>query len=113
MGMEQKEMRQVQVDVSKVSPLFADEVIVAAKIKAFKQGEKKFGKEGNVELIFLDQMTQPPKAISRVVISMHTAAGLLKILGENIQKMEKDLKSKEMPKQPVQVVEKRDKGYLG
>jgi len=109
---EQKEMRSVQVDVSKTKPLFADEVIVASKIKAFKD-EKKVEKEGNIELIFLDQLAVPPKAISRVVVSRHTAQGLLKILNENLQKMDKDLKDRSMPKQQVPQIQKQEKNYLG
>ncbi len=104
---------QIQVDVSRVKPLFADEVLVASKIKAFK-GEKRVEKEGNIELIFLDQLTQPPRAIARVVVSKHTADNFLRILGENVQKMDKDLKDKSMPKQQAPQIEvKKDKGYLG
>lgn len=111
---EQKEMRQVQIDVSKIRPLFADEVVVASKIKAYKQGEKKVAKEGNIEIIFVDQLAVPPRAISRIVVTMHTAESLMKILGENLDKMEKDLKDKSMPKQAQQITEvKRDKNYLG
>ena len=111
---EQKEVRQVQIDVSRIRPLFADEVLVASKIKAFKQGEKKIAKEGNVELIFVDQLSQPPRAISRVVVTMHTAESLLKILGDNLNKMEKDLKDKSVPKQvQMEVKKEREKNYLG
>jgi len=108
--------KQIQVDVGKVSPLFADEVIVASKIKAFKRENdpKHVEKEGNIELIFLDQLSQPPRAISRVVVSKSTAKGLLKVLNDNIQKMEIDLKDKSMPKQPsIELKPKQDKGYLG
>lgn len=113
---EQKDIRQVQVDVSRAIPVFADEVIVASKIKAFKkEGDgKHVEKEGNIELIFLDQLSQPPKAISRIVISKSTAKGLFNILGENLEKMEKDLKDKSMPKQqPIRIEARQDKGYLG
>ena len=117
MGIEQKDVRQVNIDVSRVVPVFADEVIVAAKIKAFKkeEGSKQVEKEGNIELIFLDQLTHPPKAISRVVVSRSTAKGLIRVLNDNLQKMEKDLKDKNMPKPnvPQHPIQKQDKGYLG
>ena len=108
------EGRQVNVDVSKALPLFADEILVASKIKAFKDG-KKVEKEGIIEMIFLDQLSNPPKAISRIVVSRATARGLLKVLDENVKKMEIDLKDKSMPKMPVKVdVSKHsEKDYLG
>ena len=117
MGMEQKDIRQVNIDVSRVIPVFADEVLVAAKIKSFKKDgdSKQFEKEGNIELIFLDQLSHPPKAISRVVVSKSTAKGLLGILNENIVKMERDLKDRHIPKQnvPQQMQKPDNKGYLG
>ena len=104
----------MNVDVSKALPLFADEVLVASKIKAMKDG-KKVEKEGIIELIFLDQLSSPPRAISRVVISRATARGLLKVLDENVKKMEIDMKDKNMPKMPmkVDVSKHSEKDYLG
>jgi len=107
--------RQVNVDVSHVSPLFADEVVVASKIKAFKDDKNRVEKEGSIELVFLDQLSNPPRAISRVVISRVTAKGLLKVLSENVQKLEKDLKDKNMPKMSprVEAPKHSEKDYLG
>lgn len=107
--------RQVNVDVSKTVPLFADEVVVASKIKAFKDDKNRVEKEGNIELIFLDQLSNPPRAISRVVVSRVTAKSLLKVLNENVQKLEKDLKDRNMPKMPVRVEAPKhsEKDYLG
>ncbi|MBU2522965.1 MAG: hypothetical protein KKE23_01590 [Nanoarchaeota archaeon] len=106
--------RQVSVDVSKAVPLFADEVLIASKIKAFKD-DKKVEKEGVIELLFLDQLSSPPKAISRIVISRATAKSLLKVLDENVKKMEKDLKDKNLPKTPIKVDAPKhsEKGYFG
>ena len=107
------EGQKVSVDVSRVIPIFADEVLVASRIKALKD-DKKLEKEGNVELIFLDQLSHPPKAISRVVVNRATAKSLVKVLGENIQKLEKDIKDKSLPKPNIpHAVPKQDKGYLG
>lgn len=115
---EQKEARQVQVDVSRAVPVFADEVMVVSRIKAKKESEKPnsaVSKEGFIEVIFLDQLSQPPKAISRVVLSKQTAESLHKILLENVNKMDAELKSKKLPPKP-EVKEKkadRDQKYLG
>jgi len=113
---DQKDIRQVNVDVSRVIPVFADEVVVASRIKAYRKENdpKHVEKEGNIEFIFLDQLSQPQKAISRVVVSKATAKGLLKVLNENIVKMETELKDRNMPKQPsIEIKPRQDKGYLG
>jgi len=108
------EGQRVNVDVSRVIPLFADEVVVASKIKAHKDDKNRVEKEGHIEIIFLDQLSNPPKAISRVVVGRATAKSLIKVLDDNVQKMEKDLKDRNMPKQPSSELRpKQDKGYLG
>ena len=111
-----KEMR---VDVSRVIPIFADEVMVVSRIKAKKDSEKSNSvtKEGFIEVIFLDQLSQPPKAISRVVLSKHTAESLSKILADNVGKMGAELRRKKLPpkaeKPEVKKVERTDQKYLG
>jgi len=107
--------QQVRVDVGRVMPLFADESMVVSRIKSkIEEGKKAVQKEGLIELIFLDQLSQPPKAISRIVISRTTAEGLHKILGENLEKLGVELKSKKMPKpKKAEPVKKVQKGYLG
>jgi len=112
------EGQKVQVDVSRVIPIFADEVMVISRVKSKKSNDgKNVVKEGHIELIFLDQISQPPKAISRVVVSRHTAEGLTKILSDNLSKLDAELKSKKMPEQPKAVAntstKRNDQAYLG
>ena len=116
------EGKQVQIDISKVAPLFADEAVVISRIKARKKDNGKImDKEGYIELVFLDPISQPPKAISRVVVSKNTAESLQKILSQKVSKLDAELKSKKMPKQEKAVklpkVEKIDsmktQDYLG
>lgn len=110
----------VQIDVSRVIPIFADEAMVVSRVKAKKNeaGNKAENKEGFIEMIFLDQLGAQARAISRIVVSKNTAAGLHKILGDNLEKLGAELKSKKLPeaakKQEKPVPDKAaDKGYLG
>ena len=107
--------QQIRVDVSRVIPIFADETLVVSRIKTKKEdGKKVLSKEGHIELIFLDQLSQPPRAISRIAMSKVTAEGLHKILGDNLEKLGIELKSRKMPKQPKKPeAKKQEKGYLG
>lgn len=107
--------QQVRIDVSRAVPIFADEAMVVARIKSKKNdGKNSVSKEGHIEVLFLDQLSQPPRVLSRVAMAKATAEGLHKILGDNLAKLGVELKSKKMPKQPQKKVEKKqDKGYLG
>ncbi len=108
----------MRVDISRVIPIFADEAMIISRIKA-KKGDEKNGKqsvnkEGLIEFVFLDPLTQPPRAVSRIVMSRSSAEGLHKVLGDNLEKLGVELKSKKMPKQPKPKVEKKqEKGYFG
>ena len=115
------ENKPVQIDVSRVAPIFADEALVISRVKAKKNENGKYlDKEGFIELVFLDQISQPPRAISRVVVSKNTADGLQRILSQNVSKLEAELKSKKIPKQEKIKIPKAEKAekrseqdYLG
>lgn len=91
-------MKNIQQNIvqSDIKPLYSDEIIVAHTVKAGKDEKNKIKKEGHLHLIFLDMTTQKP--ISKVVISPITAKGLTKALTESVQKLDKELKTKELPK---------------
>ena len=80
-----------------VVPVFADEVMVGTVVKANKENDT-VRKEGQVRLNFIDMFRR--QAVAEIVISPITAKNLVKILEENLSKLEADLKSKEMPQQP-------------
>lgn len=81
---------------SNIKPEYADEIMVAHTVKAGKDEKGKIRKEGHMHLIFLDMTTQKP--VSKVVISPITARGLVKALSESVQKLEKELNAKGLPK---------------
>lgn len=107
--------KQVRIDVSRAVPIFADEAMVVARIKSKKNdGKNSVSKEGHIEVLFLDQLSQPPRVISRVAMARATAESLYKNLENNLGKLGVELKSKKMPKQPQKKSEKKsEKNYLG
>lgn len=90
-------MNKVQENISKsdVKPLFADDVVVITPVKATKIG-KKVRKEGHVVMIFMDMVSQQP--VSKIVLSKTTSESLKNVLIKVLDKLDKDLKSNEMPK---------------
>ncbi len=90
----------INIDLAKtnIKPIFADEVAVVVKLKASKSDDGKIEKEGQIGIIFLDMMKQRP--IGEFVIARTTAKALSTVLLQNIATLEKELKSKELPKAP-------------
>ena len=79
---------------SDIKPLFADEVAVVTPVRATKE-KGQVRKEGHVVLIFMDMLSQQP--VSKIVLSRTTAQSFSKILTNVLAKLEKDLKSRQMP----------------
>lgn len=110
MEKEKPQQQQIQIDIKRTLPLFADNVIVANLIKDSereKKGKNK-KKEGHVTLIFVDTLTK--QAVSRIVVSRPTAEAMLKTLDESLKKFDKDI-IKEKTKAKVEPAAKTR--YLG
>ncbi len=80
-----------------IIPTFADEVMVGTMVKANKEGNE-VRKEGQVRLNFIDMVRR--QSVAEIVISPITARNLVRILEENLNKLEFELKSKELPEHP-------------
>lgn len=97
MGEQEKKQaqQQVQIDIKRTVPVFADNVIVANLVRgdSEKTGSKK-KKEGHLAIIFVDTLTK--QAISRIVVSKQTAEALHKTLGESLSKFDNDVSRKEV-----------------
>jgi hypothetical protein len=93
-------MKKIEENVMKsdIKPYFADDVIVVTPIKAIKEG-KKIRKEGHVVFIFADMLSQQP--IAKIAVSKTTAESLKNVLSKVLAKMDKDLKSRDMPQPEV------------
>ena len=83
---------------SQLKPIFSDGTAIAVKIKAAKNEKGGIEKEGQIEIIFLDMMTQQP--LGEFVIGKITAKELISGLSNTLVGLEKELASKEMPKPP-------------
>jgi len=96
-----------------IKPLFADEVMVGITLKASKERNEKgkIEKEGHVKLGFID--TVRGQFVAEVVISPMTAKGLMKILGDNLKKLDEELKSGELPKIAKTAATTEALGYIG
>jgi len=109
--MEKREI-QIRSAPAVVRPLFADEVMVGVTVKASKEkGEKgRIEKEGHVRLGFIDVMKG--QMIAEVVLSSMTAKALLKILDDNLKKLDEELKSEELPKRVEVRATTEELGYI-
>ena len=92
------EQNSIQLNFGDIKPIFADEVALAAQVKASKGDKGSIEKEGIVRLIFVDAMKH--QSVGEFVISRNTARGLAKALQETMANIEKQLADKSMPKQP-------------
>jgi len=86
----------VNIATSKLSPIFADNTAMAVRVKASKNSAGEVEKEVQLEIIFLDMLTQQP--VGRFVMGRLTARELINGLAQNMAKLEKEIASKDMPK---------------
>lgn len=107
--MEEKKMK---IELKATStPLFADEVIVGTIIKAAKTKEGEIKKDGYIRFGFIDMAKG--QIFAEVILSPITAKALLKILDDNLKKLDEELKSKELPKKPMEVAKTEELTYIG
>ena len=50
---------------------------------------------------------------AEIVLSPITAKALLKILDDNLKRLEEELKTKELPKAPIEVAKTEELTYIG
>ncbi len=99
---------------SHLQPIFSHEVIVSSMIKATKS-KNGVEKEAQVILLFVDLTNLQP--IGKYVISVSTATGLVNALKIHLDNLQKELKSKEVPKEvktiTPTVASERELSYIG
>lgn len=101
----------INIDLTKSTtrPVFADEVAVIVKLKASKNQKGDIEKEGQIGMIFIDMLKQKP--VGEFVITKATARALSVVLSQNVENLEKELKSKDLPKAP-QIKTTTDNSYV-
>ncbi len=100
----------MEINLGNVPPLFAHDVAMSTITKAKKAENGKAKKESFTELIFVDAVRKC--AIARIVLPMSVLEELPKTIEENIKKIKKELKDKQMPKQEKKET-KISGSYLG
>ena len=101
----------MEINLGHVPPLFAHDVAMSTVTKAKKTKKGKVKEEACTELVFIDALRK--MAIARIVLPFDTLEALPKMIEENVKKIKKDLKDKEMPKEPKTETSKTASSYLG
>ena len=92
------EQLNMNIAASKLQPIYADGTALVMRIKSYRNEKGDIEKDGQVEIIFLDMLTQQP--VGEYVISKNTARELIDGLAKNLASIEKELASSELPKPP-------------
>lgn len=100
----------MEINLGNVPPIFAHDVAMNTITKAKKGENGKTKKECFTELVFIDAVRKA--ALVRVVLPMSVLEELPKIIEDNLKKVKKDLKNKDMPKQEKKET-KASGSYLG
>jgi hypothetical protein len=100
----------MEINLGNTIPIFAHDVAMSTITKAQKTKNGKAKKETHTELVFIDAVRKT--AIARIVLPMSVLEELPKIIENNLKKIKKDMKDKEMPKEKEQKPEAKS-GYLG
>jgi hypothetical protein len=94
---EEKKIRiQLSRQPTTVRPIFADEVMVMNTIRGSKDEKGNVTKEGYIRINFIDMLRK--QSLGEFVLSPRTAKALMRILNNNLKKLDEELKSKELPK---------------
>lgn len=100
----------VDIDLKNTELKFAHDVVITATIRAKKTKRGTIKKEIFPELIFIDSTGK--RIVSRITIPFETLKTLSEIMNNNLKEFDKQLKSKDLPKQP-KIETKSTSTYLG
>lgn len=101
----------MEINLGHVPPLFAHDVAMSTVTKAKKTKKGKVKKEAFTELVFIDALRK--MAIARIVLPFDTLEALPEMIKENVKKIKKEMKDKEMPKDTKTETSKTASSYLG
>lgn len=76
-------------------PVFADDVLVSSSIKYDKNEKGPIAKDGYISIFPIDRSANRP--IMRLVLTRMTAKSLMKILEQQLKKLESEIKSDKEP----------------
>lgn len=101
----------MEISLKDVELKFAYDVGITATIRAEKTKRGAIKKEICPELIFIDSIGK--RIVSRIGISFGTLKIMSELINNNLKEFNKQLKSKEIPKQPKIETKSTDNSYLG
>ncbi|HJX50371.1 MAG TPA: hypothetical protein VJ438_02825 [Candidatus Nanoarchaeia archaeon] len=102
----------MDINLGNTVPIFAHDVAMSTVTKAKKTKKGNAKKESFTELVFIDAIRKA--AIARIMLPMSVLEEMPKMIEENIKKMKKELKDKEMPKEKEKTeIKTTNSSYLG
>jgi len=101
----------MDINLGATRPVFAHDVIISTVYKTNKTKRGKIKKEAHTELSFIDIIGK--QAVARVALPFTVLEVLPQLLTDNIKKIKKELKNKEMPKKQKIEIESTNASYLG
>jgi len=101
----------MDINLGRVRPTFAHDVIISTIYKTNKTKKGKIKKEAHIELSFVDIISK--QAVARIALPFTVIEALPRLFTDNIKKIKKELKSKEMPKKQKVEIESTNASYLG
>lgn len=102
----------MEINLGNIPPIFAHDVAMSTVTKTKKTKKGKVKKESHTELVFIDAVRKA--AIARIMVPMSVLEEIPKMIEDNLKKIKKDLKDKEMPMSKEEETEIKTSGsYLG
>ncbi len=101
----------MDINLGSARPVFAHDVVISTIYKTNKTKKGTIKKEAHPELLFVDVIGK--QAVARVALPFTVLEVLPQLLTDNIQKIKKELKSKEMPEKQKVEIESTNASYLG
>jgi hypothetical protein len=102
----------MEINLGNIPPIFAHDVAMSTVTKTKKTKRGKIIKEAHTELVFIDAVRKA--AIARIMLPMSVLEEIPKMIEDNLKKIKKDLKDKEMPDSKEEKTEiKTSESYFG
>lgn len=101
----------VDIDLKNTELKFAHDVGITAIIRAEKTKRGAVKKEAFTELVFID--TTGKRVVSRIILPLRTLKAMSELITNNLKQLDKQLKSKDIPKQPKIETKSTNSSYLG
>lgn len=101
----------MEINLGDNPPVFAHEVAISTMFRTEKTKKGKVKKESCTELVFFDGIKK--QAIARIVLPFGTLKALPKLIQDNIKKIRKEVRSKELPKKIKVETKSTNTSYVG